>query len=420
MSDIPSYVPPVGIGRRDAGACRGQSRGFPATTASRAGDYVSGLLGVQEHAVVDARGLNKVDPSLAPLPVYLSALGMPGLTAYFGLLDIGRPEPGQTVVVSGAAGAVGQIVGQIAKLKGARAIGDRGWRRKNVVTCSSSSASTRRSITSRRTVPAALRETCPDGIDVYFDNVGGEILDRRAGPPRRANARVVICGAVSQYNSTEGVRGPANYLSLLVHHASMTGFVVSDYGDPRRRSAPGTGRLAQPRRAQVTRGHRRRARVLSRRAADAVLGREHGQARRPRRRGIAARHPPRDRAGSALRSTPPPNPVSVPPAPITRMAGDDDRDWVAGVGTADRPWGRWRADTPSQLAVALGHAVRDLKQRAPDTALERAAARGERQIESLASAGEVLLKLSRDCVQARRRALPSAVARATGRGPSCM
>jgi hypothetical protein len=187
------------------------------------------LLGVQEYSVLDARGLNKVDPSLAPLPVHLSALGMPGLTAYFGLLDIGKPEPGQTVVVSGAAGAVGQIVGQIAKLKGARAIGIAGGAEK----CSHVLEQLGFDATidyKSEDVAAALRETCPDGIDVYFDNVGGEILDAALARLAR-HARVVICGAISQYNSTEGVRGPSNYLSLLVRHASMTGFVVSDYGD---------------------------------------------------------------------------------------------------------------------------------------------------------------------------------------------
>jgi NADPH-dependent curcumin reductase len=227
MSDMPSYIPPVGIGDVMRALAVGKvvdsrHEGF------EPGDYVSGLLGVQEFAVVDARGLNKVDPSLAPLPVYLSALGMPGLTAYFGLLDIGKPEPGQTVVVSGAAGAVGQIVGQIAKIKGARAIGIAGGAEK----CSHVLDRLGFDATidyKSEDVPTALRETCPDGIDVYFDNVGGEILDAALARLAR-HARVVICGAISQYNSTEGVRGPSNYLSLLVHHASMTGFVVSDYG----------------------------------------------------------------------------------------------------------------------------------------------------------------------------------------------
>jgi len=191
------------------------------------GDHVMGLLGVQEYAMVPGDGLQQIDPELAPLPKWLGVLGMPGLTAYFGLLDIGRPEPGQTVVVSGAAGAVGSLVGQIAKLQGARAVGIAGGPEK----C--------RYITEElgfdaaidyknQDVPAALREACPDKIDVYFDNVGGQILDA-ALAQLAFGARVVICGAISQYNETGGMRGPANYMSLLVNHASMTGFLVFHY-----------------------------------------------------------------------------------------------------------------------------------------------------------------------------------------------
>jgi NADPH-dependent curcumin reductase CurA len=161
------------------------------------------------------------------LPKWLGVLGMPGLTAYFGLLDIGRPEPGQTVVVSGAAGAVGSLVGQLAKLQGARAVGIAGGPEKCAYLTSELGFDAAIDY-KHEDVPAALRAACPDGIDVYFDNVGGEILD--AALARLAfNARVVICGAISQYNSTEGMRGPANYMSLLVNHASMTGFLVFHY-----------------------------------------------------------------------------------------------------------------------------------------------------------------------------------------------
>jgi NADPH-dependent curcumin reductase CurA len=165
---------------------------------------------------------------MAPLAAYLNVLGMPGMTAYFGLLDIGEPKEGETVVVSGAAGAVGQLVGQIAKLKGARAIGIAGGAEKcaRVVDefgfdgCVDYKAGD---------IAAGLREQCPDGIDVYFDNVGGEILDAALAQLAR-HARVVICGAISQYNATGAMAGPANYMALLVNHATMTGFVVSDYG----------------------------------------------------------------------------------------------------------------------------------------------------------------------------------------------
>jgi NADPH-dependent curcumin reductase CurA len=193
------------------------------------GDHVTGPLGVQEYAIARGESLLKVDTSLAPLPAHLGTLGMPGMTAYFGLLEIGRPEAGQTVVVSGAAGAVGGVVGQLAKLKGARAVGIAGGEQKCSYIVDELHFDAAIDYKSQD-VGAALREHCPRGIDVYFDNVGGEILDLALANLAR-EARVVICGAISQYNSLEAVRGPSNYLSLLVNHASMTGFVVSDYGD---------------------------------------------------------------------------------------------------------------------------------------------------------------------------------------------
>ncbi len=228
MNDARSYIPPVQIGEVMRALAAGE------VIASKhpefaVGDRVTGPLGVQEYALAPGAALLKVDTGLASLPVYLGALGMPGLTAYFGLLDIGRPSEGDTVVVSGAAGAVGGIVGQIAKIKGARVVGIAGGEQK----C--------RYITEElgfdawidykaTDVEAALSEHCPDGIDVYFDNVGGEILDAALMHLAR-NARVVICGAISQYNAHGALKGPANYLSLLVNHATMTGFVVTDYFD---------------------------------------------------------------------------------------------------------------------------------------------------------------------------------------------
>src|SRR6202035_2160651 len=162
--------------------------------------------GVQEYAVAHGNALIKVDPGLAPLPVYLGALGMPGMTAYFGLLDIGRPEEGDTVVVSGAAGAVGGVVGQIAKLKGCHVVGIAGSAEK----CSHVVEDLGFDATidyKTEDVTAALHEQCPRGIDVYFDNVGGEILDAALANLAR-NARVVLCGAISQYNAPDGMRGP--------------------------------------------------------------------------------------------------------------------------------------------------------------------------------------------------------------------
>ena len=194
------------------------------------GDHVYGALGVQEYALSDGNGVIKVDPSLAPLPTYLGTLGMTGMTAYFGLLDTGKLKEGDTVVISGAAGAVGSVAGQIAKIKTrspARVIGIAGGAEKCrwiVEELGFDAAIDYKTEDVRR----ALREHAPQGVDVYFDNVGGEILDAVLTRLARG-ARVVICGAVSQYNATEGVRGPANYLSLLVARASMTGMVVFDY-----------------------------------------------------------------------------------------------------------------------------------------------------------------------------------------------
>jgi NADPH-dependent curcumin reductase CurA len=193
------------------------------------GDHVIGSLGVQNYAVSKGDGLRKLDLSLAPLPVHLSALGMTGLSAYFGLLDIGRPKAGETVLVSAAAGAVGMVVGQIAKIKGCRAVGIAGGPAK----C--------RAITEEWGFDAAIdyktehvrhavKKHCPRGVDVYFDNVGGDILEAALANLARG-ARIVLCGAISQYNNTGPTKAPSNYMALLVHRARMEGFVVIDYAD---------------------------------------------------------------------------------------------------------------------------------------------------------------------------------------------
>ncbi|MET7620120.1 NADP-dependent oxidoreductase [Streptomyces sp. NPDC005408] len=223
-----SYIRPVEIGEVMRAGAVGR------VIASRhpdfaVGDHVSGTFGVQEYCLSDGRGVTKVDPELAPLPVYLGTLGMSGMTAYFGLLDIGLPKPGQTVVVSGAAGAVGNVVGQVAKILGCRVIGIAGGERKcrSVVEEFGFDAAIDYQT---EDVRKALREHAPDGVDVYFDNVGGDILDAVLTRLARG-ARIVICGAISQYNNTEPVKGPSNYMSLLVNRATMTGMVVFDYAD---------------------------------------------------------------------------------------------------------------------------------------------------------------------------------------------
>jgi NADPH-dependent curcumin reductase len=221
-----SYIDPVEVGDvMRAGAVGRVSASQHAGFAI--GDHVNGAFGVQEHALSDGAGVIKIDPSLAPLPTYLGALGMTGMTAYFGLLDVGRLQQGDTVVVSGAAGAVGSVAGQIAKIKDCRVIGIAGGEEKCrwlVEELGFDAAIDYKN----EDVRHSLREAAPDGVDVYFDNVGGDILDAVLTRLARG-ARIVICGAVSQYNATEAVRGPANYLSLLVFRASMIGMVVFDY-----------------------------------------------------------------------------------------------------------------------------------------------------------------------------------------------
>jgi NADPH-dependent curcumin reductase CurA len=233
MNDAKSYIRPVAIGEVM------RAGGIGVVTASKSprfavGDHVSGPLGVQRYwlGAIDDKSaalLQKVDPKLAPLTTYLNTLGMPGMTAYFGLLESGQPKAGETVVVSGAAGAVGQTVGQVAKQLGCRVVGIAGGKEKcdfvvnqlGFDACIDYKGGS---------VKDGLKQHCPQGVDVYFDNVGGEILDTVL---TRINmkARIVICGAISQYNNTTPVKGPANYLSLLVNRARMEGIVVFDYAD---------------------------------------------------------------------------------------------------------------------------------------------------------------------------------------------
>ena len=228
MNEGKSYIPPVQIGEvmRAGGVGRVVASKHPGFNE---GDHVYGTLGIQEYATLDGKQLTRVDARAAPLQVYLGALGMPGMTAYFGLLDVGQAKAGETVVVSGAAGAVGTVVGQIAKIKGCRVVGIAGGRDKcDYVT---GELGFDAAIDYKADdVKKALRQHCPKGVDVYFDNVGGDILDTVLTQLAR-NARVVICGAISQYNSTTGVKGPANYMSLLVNRARMQGMVVFDYAD---------------------------------------------------------------------------------------------------------------------------------------------------------------------------------------------
>lgn len=194
----------------------------------QAGDHVQGMLGWQEYVVSDGKGLNKLPnmPGL-PLTAYLGLFGHIGMTAYFGLLDITDPKPGETLVVSAAAGAVGSIVGQIGKLKGCRVVGIAGSDDKCKWIVAELGFDAAINYKTEK-VSAALRRECPNGIDIYFDNVGGEILDAVLGQIN-LGARISVCGMISQYNASKPVPGPYNLINILAKRAKLQGFIVTDY-----------------------------------------------------------------------------------------------------------------------------------------------------------------------------------------------
>ena len=225
LNDAKSYIPPVQIGE----VMRAGTVGKVIESKHEkfaVGDYVVGHNGVQSYAVSDGAGLHKVDPNLAPLSYYLGVLGMPGMTGYFGLLKTGAPKAGETVVISGAAGAVGSLVGQIAKLKGCRVVGIAGGSEKCKFLVDELGFDAAIDYKNEN-VKKGLKQACPNGVDVFFDNVGGDILNDVL-TQINLHARIVICGAISQYNNTTEVTGPSNYLSLLVNRARMEGIVVFD------------------------------------------------------------------------------------------------------------------------------------------------------------------------------------------------
>ncbi len=236
MNEGKSYIPPVAIGEVM------RAGGVGVVVASRhpgfaVGDTVAGGPGVQEYWSVAAdqvkrSGLAKIDLRLGSLTQWLNVLGMPGMTGYFGLMDVGQPKAGETLVVSGAAGAVGQTVGQLARIKGCRVVGIAGGPAKCewVVRELGFDACIDYKAGGATAVKDGLKQHCPDGVDIYFDNVGGDILDTVLTRINK-KARIVICGAISQYNNTTPVQGPKNYLSLLVNRARMEGIVVFDYAD---------------------------------------------------------------------------------------------------------------------------------------------------------------------------------------------
>ncbi|MFD6637925.1 NADP-dependent oxidoreductase [Micromonospora chalcea] len=227
MNDVKSYVPPFALDAPLDGGAIGEVVAGEAEGV-KPGDVVLHGLGWREYALVDARGARKVDPDLAPVTAYLGVLGMTGLTAYAGLLDVAAMKPGETVFVSGAAGAVGSMVGQIAKLRGAgRVIGSAG------------SAAKVERLTALGfdaafdyhdgPVSKQLRAAAPDGVDVYFDNVGGDHLEAAIGA-MNLHGRAAICGMIAQYNATEPPAAPRNLALVIGKRLTLRGFLVSDHG----------------------------------------------------------------------------------------------------------------------------------------------------------------------------------------------
>ena len=227
MRDAASYAAPVGLGEVMTGGIVGdvvksQHPGF------KVGDIVEDRLGWQEYAIGGGPTLRKVDPAIAPISTANGVLGMPGMTAYFGLLHVGQPKPGETVVVSAASGAVGQVVGQIARIMGCRTVGIAGGPKKCAFVKDELGFDACLDYKSEKDLDAALRTACPNGIDVYFDNVGGTITDSVL---RNLNffARVALCGSISQYNATAAEMGPRLFGTFVGKRVNMRGFIVTDF-----------------------------------------------------------------------------------------------------------------------------------------------------------------------------------------------
>ena len=229
MQDTKSYTPPFKLNEVIQGGVVGEVVESKSPQFEK-GDFVLGFLGWQEYSTAKAESLTKIDPSIAPLSYYLGILGMPGQTAYFGLLAIGQPKEGETVVVSGAAGAVGSVVGQIAKIKGAHVVGIAGSDDKLAYLKELGFDETINYKTTND-LDDAIGKACPNGVDVYFDNVGGDISDAVMNHLNRF-ARIPVCGAISSYNisASEDI-GPRVQTKLIKTSALMQGFIVSNYSD---------------------------------------------------------------------------------------------------------------------------------------------------------------------------------------------
>ena len=226
MSEGKSYVAPVELGA----VMRAYAAGFVDASNHpdfKIGDAVQGVIGVQQYAISNGKGIVKVDPSQAPLERWIGGLGMPGWTAYFGLLDVGKPKPGETVVVSAAAGAVGSIVGQIAKIKGCRAVGIAGGPEKCRTVVEELGFDACVDYKGGK-LAADLKAAAPGGIDVYFENVGGEILDTVL-LQMNTFGRIPVCGLISAYNATSMPEGPKNLRAILTQRLTMQGLIIFDW-----------------------------------------------------------------------------------------------------------------------------------------------------------------------------------------------
>ncbi|MCA1064145.1 NADP-dependent oxidoreductase [Rossellomorea sp. AcN35-11] len=240
MSDAKSYVEPFQLNEALSGGAVGEIVESESEQFQK-GDFVVGMLPWQEYSVANEKQVRSIDPSVAPISTHLSILGLTGLTAYFGLLDIGQPKEGETVVVSGAAGAVGSVVGQIAKIKGARVVGIAGSDEKVSYVTDTLGFDEGISYKTTDNIYAALKQACPDGIDVYFENVGGEIGDAALSLLNK-HARIPVCGAISSYNKTDRDLGPRIQTRLIKSSALMKGFVVNDYSDRFKEGATDLGK----------------------------------------------------------------------------------------------------------------------------------------------------------------------------------
>ncbi len=239
MNDAKSYAAPMAIGGTMVGGVVGQVIESK-NPKFKPGDIVQGEFGWQEYAVSDGKGIRKIDPSIAPISTSIGVLGMPGLTAYFGLLEIGQPKAGETVVVSGAAGAVGMVVGQIAKIKGCRVVGIAGSDDKVRYLIDELGFDGAFNYKSTKNYVEKLKELCPNGIDVYFDNVGGEITDAVV-PLLNVKGRMSICGQISQYNLEKPETGPRWLWAMIVKQARVEGFLVFQFFD---KFAPAAAEMA--------------------------------------------------------------------------------------------------------------------------------------------------------------------------------